>query len=214
MGRRHLIAAIAVVLAVAVGGAIWAGAAAGPGGRQEAALGSNTGSPTSPGAGDAGAAAASDDATSTTPAGPPDAAAPSDAATPTDPAAGGSGPDATAPSDGAAALPAPDSLPARSASSCDGLKTALADYQVAGQKSGPAGFEMLLMGLDELSGSAEIMASTDDMYQPVVEAISQVRRQWSTSYTAYEDGSAEAAAKEAQNGVDTLKAADDGLPCR
>ncbi len=72
---------------------------------------------------------------------------------------------------------------------------------------------MLLMGLDELSGSVEILAATDDAYEPVVENISVVRRQWSTSYADFESGAAADAAKSSQAGMDTLQATAASLLC-
>ncbi len=202
--RQYWVSAIAVVIAMVIGVAVWAGVAAGTGDRL-----AETGSPSSAAPATAGMAdspsVAGAEATGTASAVPGPSA---DPAAPVDPAA----PSGTA-SDAAPAGTDVQVLPARSVGSCVELKNTLAAYQQAGLKSGPSGFEMLLMGLDELSGSVEILAATDDAYQPVVENISVVRRQWSTSYAAFESGDAADAAKASQAGMDTLQAIGDSLLC-
>lgn len=212
--RKYRTVMVAVA-AAAIGGIIWAGAQ----GPTEAVVAQES---------PAGISATENPSPPTAPEilvpGPP---ATSDAAAPAPPAAPEApGPAPEAP--GQAPLPEqqPDSpppanvpldvpvdVPSVVVNDCTSLESSLTEYQETAKSVGPTGYRMLLVGLDNLEGMVGSLASSDQQYEPVMQEISDVRRQWSSALSAHDAGITAEADKASQEALASLQTARDSLKC-
>lgn len=117
------------------------------------------------------------------------------------------------PADNSAAPDAPVRVPSAVVSDCTTLRSSLAEYQETAKTVGPPGFRTLLMGLEDLEGAVDSMASSNEQYVSVLQELGDVRRQWSTALSALDDGMDADAEMAAGEALISLQTARDSLVC-
>jgi type IV secretory pathway VirB10-like protein len=107
----------------------------------------------------------------------------------------------------------PVDVPSVAVNDCASLQASLTEYQETAKSVGPTGFRMLLVGLDNLEGMVGSLASSDQQYEPVMQELSDVRREWSSALSAHDAGITAEADKASQEALASLQTARDSLTC-
>lgn len=110
-------------------------------------------------------------------------------------------------------LDVPVDVPSGAVNDCTSLESSLTEYRETAKSVGPTGYRMLLVGLDNLEGMVGSLASSDQQYEPVMQELSDVRRQWSSALSAHDAGITAEAEKASQEALASLQTARDSLKC-
>ncbi|WP_309106930.1 hypothetical protein [Arthrobacter sp.] len=205
--RKYRIVMVAVA-AAAIGGIIWAGSQGTP----KAVVAQEP----------AGISATESSSTATSPEIPvPGPVATPDEAAPAPPAQGPEAPGQEPlpeqqpdnPPPANVPLDVPVNVPQAAVNDCTSLESSLTEYQETAKSVGPTGYRMLLVGLDNLEGMVGSLASSDQQYEPVMQELSDVRRQWSSALSAHDAGITAEADKASQEAQASLQTARDSLKC-